>query len=185
MPCWTGCVISGQAVAACAPAQILRDDVLVVVNDNSISSPQVGDYYCEQRGINPANVAHVRVPVTNDVELDQFISLRDQLIKHMQENTLPQGMVPAACDTSQGYTRYYCPASVDQLRQHSRIRYLVTTKGIPIRFRFTGSTLLGNPEASVDNYLRFWLTNYFSQDVVFTINHRAIAFGDGRGMRSC
>jgi hypothetical protein len=104
---WT--VWAGQAIAACAPAQILRDDVLVVVNDNSISSPQVGDYYCEQRGIDPANVAHVRVPVTNDVELDQFISLRDQLIKHMQENTLPAGIVPVACDTSQGYTRYYCP----------------------------------------------------------------------------
>ena len=88
-----------ENVAACAPAQILRDDVLVVVNDNSISSPQVGDYYCNRRGIDPRNVAHVRVPVTNDVELDQFVSLRDQLIKHMQENTLPAGIVPASCDT--------------------------------------------------------------------------------------
>ena len=127
-----GSVFGGQAAAACAPAQILRDDLLVVVNDNSISSPQVGDYYCEQRGINPANVAHVRVPVTNDVELDQFISLRDQLIKFMQENTLPQGVAPVACDQSLGYTRYYCPGSVDQLRQNSRIRYLVMTKGLPV-----------------------------------------------------
>ena len=122
---------SNHVIAACnlTPEQILHNDVLVVVNDNSISSPQVGDYYCEQRGINPANVAHVRVPVTNDVQLDQFISLRDQLIKHMQENTLPTGVVPIACDTLQGYTRYYCPESVDQLSQKSKIRYLVMTKG--------------------------------------------------------
>jgi hypothetical protein len=136
---FAGLVLGGQAVAACAPAQILRDDVLVVVNDNSISSPQVGDYYCEQRGIDPANVAHVRVPATNDVKLDQFIALRDQLIKHMQENTLPAGVVPVSCDTTQGYTHYYCPATVDQLRQLSRIRYVVMTKGLPIRFQFTGS----------------------------------------------
>jgi hypothetical protein len=172
-----------QAIATCSPVQILRDDVLVVVNDNSISSPQVGDYYCEQRGIDPDNVAHVRVPVTNDVQLDQFISLRDQLIKHMQEKTL-SGITPVACDTTKGYTRYYCPESITQLRQNSSIRYVVMTKGLPIRFKFTGSTVPFNPEASVDNYLRFWLTNYFSADVSFRINNRAIAFADGRGMRT-
>lgn len=170
--------------AACNPTQILRDDVLVVVNDNSKSSPEVGDYYCEKRGINPGNVVHVRVPVTNDVELDQFISLRDQIIYHIQEKIMkPSGITPVVCDVNQGFTRYYCPESTEQIRVNSGIRYLVTTKGIPIRFNFTGSSVAHNPEASIDNYLRFWLTNYFSADVNFTINNRAFDFADGRGMR--
>ena len=177
-------LFGSNTFAACAPQQILRDDVLIVVNDNSIASPQIGDYYCEQRGIDPANIAHVRVPATSDVLLDQFIVLRDQLIKFLLENTLPAGMQPASCNQSEGYTPYYCPATVDQIRQHTKIRYLVLTKGIPARFTFTGSTLAGNPEGVVDNYLRFWLTNYFDRDVRFTINQRAIDFADGRGMRT-
>ncbi len=172
-----------SALAACAPNQVVRDDVLIVVNDNSVASPQIGDYYCEQRGIDPANIVHVRVPATSDVQLDQFIVLRDQLIKFLLENTLPAGMQPASCNQSAGYTRYYCPATVDQIRQFTRIRYLVLTRGIPARFNFTDSTLAANPQAVVDNYLRFWLLNYFDLDVRFTINQRAMAFADGRGMR--
>ena len=38
----------------------LRDDVLIVVNDNSIDSPQVGNYYATKRGIDPANIVHVK-----------------------------------------------------------------------------------------------------------------------------
>jgi len=173
-----------SVLAACNPGQVVRDDVLIVVNDNSVVSPSIGDYYCSKRGIDPGNIAHVHAPATSDVQLDQFIVLRDQLIKFLLENTLPAGMQSANCDQSAGYTRYYCPATVDQIRQFTRIRYLVLTKGIPARFRFTGSTLAGNPDAVVDNYLRFWLLNYFDQDVIFTINHRAIEFADGRGMRS-
>ena len=89
-------LLGSNTFAACAPQQILRDDVLIVVNDNSIASPQIGDYYCEQRGIDPANIAHVRVPATSDVLLDQF------------ENSLippgafrfPQGKFSNACSIS-------------------------------------------------------------------------------------
>ncbi len=136
-------LLSGAARAACAPQQVVRDDVLIVVNDNSIDSPTVGDYYCEQRGIAPGNIAHVHVPVVNEVALDQFVSLRDQLIRFLQQNTLNGNETPVVCDTAQGYTPYYCPESVDQIRRLTRIRYLVTTRGVPIKFLFTGSTLKG------------------------------------------
>ncbi|MGD2112729.1 MAG: hypothetical protein PVI50_05025, partial [Gammaproteobacteria bacterium] len=44
-----------SALAACTPQQVVRDDVLIVVNANSTDSATVGDYYCEQRDIDPAN----------------------------------------------------------------------------------------------------------------------------------
>ena len=123
--------LSFETLAACAPDAILRNDVLIIVNDNSIASPQVGDYYCEQRGINPAHIAHVRVPATRDMDRNQFFILRDQLIKFMQENTLVGGNKNLRCDTSKGYSPYYCPETTENVRKYSKIRYLVTTKGIP------------------------------------------------------
>ncbi|MGB5471894.1 MAG: hypothetical protein WBQ78_00270, partial [Gammaproteobacteria bacterium] len=47
---------------ACSNAMALRDDVLIIVNDNSVDSPQLGTYYAQQRDIDPANIVHVRVP---------------------------------------------------------------------------------------------------------------------------
>jgi len=72
---------SGAAKAACTTQSDMRDDVLIVVNANSPASPDIGDYYCEQRGVNPVLIASVYLPTVNDVQLDQFVSLRDQLIR--------------------------------------------------------------------------------------------------------
>jgi hypothetical protein len=177
-------LFSASTHAACTASSGMRDDVLIVVNANAADSAQVGDYYCEQRGIDPANVVKVFVPAVKDMQLDQFISLRDQLIRFLQENTLIGNESPVICDITQGYTKYYCPDSVDQIRRLTRVRYLVMTRGIPIRFTFTGSTVFGSAITSIDNYLRFWLLNYYSQDSDFRLPPRTIAFEDGRGMRT-
>jgi len=181
---WLVLLVANPVLAACAPPQVLRDDVLVVENANSSWSTQIGDYYCEQRGIDPANIARVYLSLSNDVRMDDFISLRDQLIRFLQENTLNGNETPVVCDVTQGYTRYYCPESIEQIRRLTRIRYLVTTRGIPVQFLFAGSTLVSTPVTSTDNYLRFWLLNYFPADQSFRIFTRTAAFADGRGMRS-
>ncbi len=168
------------AVCNVAPSAIERDDVLVVVNDNSISSPQVGDYYCEQRKLNPANIAHVRVPPDFFTSLDQFFLLRDQIIKFMQENTIG-GVAPAQCGTASGETKYYCADSVRQLRELSKIRYIVLTKGVPTRFDYFASP--SDQPTSIDTYLRGWLANFYAQDSTLVLLERARAFGDGRGQR--
>lgn len=163
------------------PAQI-RDDVLVVVNDNSIDSPQIGQYYADQRQIEPANLCHVRVPAGYFITWDQFRSLRDQIIDFLQRNTM-DGVEPVVC--ADGDPPYYCPASMDQLREHTAIRYVVTTRGVPTRMVVDGSTL-PSPGAptSVDNYLKYWLVRYFDSDVVLSFPERRNAFADGRGMRT-
>jgi hypothetical protein len=177
---------SSAGHAACVQQADMRDDVLIVVNANSVDSPQIGEYYCERRAVNPANIVQVYVPATDLVGLDQFISLRDQLIRFLQQHTLAGSEPPVACDTAQGYTPYYCPDCVDQIRRLTRIRYLVMTRGVPTKFSFAGSKLRGPTRTSIDNYLRFWLLNYYAEDTEFMRMgaQRAADFADGRGMRT-
>ncbi len=165
------------------PTYAQRDDVLIIVNDNSSDSEGIGEYYASQRNINPNNIVHVRIRNSYFISWDEFRDLRDQVIHFMQKNTLDDpGLSPATC--VDGDPPYYCPDSTEQLRQHTKIRYLVTTRGIPTRMIVDGSTLsFANAPTSVDNYLRYWLINYFTEDVPFQLPQRGIAFGDGRGMR--
>ena len=178
------CIFAGVCLLLTSlPAHALRDDVLVIVNDNSVDSPQVGTYYAQQRGINPANIVHVKVPNSYFISWDDFRRLRDQLIRFMQDNTLDDpSLTPVVC--TDGEPPYYCQAAMDQLRAHTQIRYLVTTRGVPTRMTVDGSTL-ASPDAptSVDNYLKYWLINYFPDDVPLKFSEREAAFGDGRGMR--
>ena len=178
------CIFAGVCLLLTSlPAYALRDDVLVIVNDNSVDSPQVGTYYAQQRGINPANIVHVKVPDSYFISWDDFKRLRDQLIRFMQDNTLDDPLLtPVVC--TDGEPPYYCQASMDQLRAHTRIRYLVTTRGVPTRMTVDGSTLFSpDTPTSVDNYLKYWLINYFVDDVSLAFTEREVAFGDGRGMR--
>lgn len=174
-----GALLVTLAGAGAVEAQ-LRDDVLVIVNDNSQDSPLLGEYYVQQRGIDSANICHVSVPAGYFVTWDDFRSLRDQIIHFMQENTMG-GVQPVICED--GDPPYYCQASADQLRQNTRIRYLVTTRGVPTRMPVDGSSLPYSGPTSVDNYLRYWIVRYFDSDRVLNFLQRRNAFKDGRGMR--
>lgn len=177
-------VMSGAAAAAdCVVNNIQRNDVLIVVNDNSTDSPKLGCYYAQQRGIDPANIAHVRTPNNYFLTWTQFRNLRDQLINFMQQNTFTNPAVaPVVC--TDGDAPYYCQNSMDQLRQNTRIRYVVTTRGVPTRTTVDGSTLAYPGPTSVDNYLKYWLINYYASDVGLSSSLRTSAFTNGRGMRT-
>ncbi|VAW57977.1 hypothetical protein MNBD_GAMMA11-2884 [hydrothermal vent metagenome] len=181
---------SANAMAQCdvtLPAQGNRDDVLIIVNDNSLDSCEVGRYYAEQRGLGQNNILHVRTPANYYIQLDQFKILRDQIIQHMQQRIVARDstFIPVVC--TDGDIPFYCQASMDQLRANTGLRYIVTTKGVPTRFIFNGSTIFLSPNSStsVDNYLKYWLINYFTKDISFSSisQNRARAFGDGRNIR--
>ncbi len=146
------------------PANGSRDDTLIVVNDNSLDSCEVGLYYASKRGVGKTNIAHVAVPSSYWLNFPEFRSLRDQIIKHMQQPALLKPGAPAAPVCTEGDSPYYCQASMDHLRQYTKIRYLVTTKGVPTRTTIDGSTLLSSSSTSVDNYLSYWLVRYFDTD---------------------
>lgn len=156
------------------PAHAARTDVLVVVNDNSIDSPQVGQYYAQQRDIDPANIVHVRVPNQFIVTWNDFRSLRDQILRFGICPTVAANARPASC--SDWSAPIYAANDVAALTAATPIRYIVLTRGVPTRMRVDNSTLLHPSEpTSVDNYLRFWLARYFSTDVVLNIQDRANA----------
>ena len=114
--------------------------------------PQLGAYYAQQRGIDPANIVHVRVPDSYFISWDDFRRLRDQLIRFMQPNTLDDPTLqPVVC--TDGEPPYYCQAAMEQLRTHTRIRYLVTTRGVPTRMTVDGSTLFSPTHADLGRQL--------------------------------
>ena len=149
------------------PSQGIRDDVLVLVNDNAVDSCAVGDYYAQQRQLGKNNILHVRTPANYFIDWQQFKLLRDQIIVGMQQRAteLNPGFTPHIC-TGQEQTAYadtatYCQASIEQLRAVQPFSYLVTTKGFPTRVKFVEADgqVQGNTP-TVDAALRFWLARH-------------------------
>lgn len=180
---------SGAVRAACddaLPENGGRNDVLIIVNDNAIDSCEVGLYYAQKRNLGRANIVHVRTPASFWMTWAEFKQLRDQVIRHLHRRVLANNpTLPAAVCTGTE-SPYYCAAVVNQVRAYTDVRYLVTTKGLPSRMKVDGSSLPHPDEpTSVDNYLRFWLINYFTTDVAFKelALNRARSFDNGRGMR--
>ena len=184
-----GIFLYGNAVfAACddgLPEQGSRDDILIVINDNSLDSCEVGRYYAEKRGLGRNNIVHVSAPASYWLSWDEFRSMRDQIIRYMQLNTFKDATaVPVAC--LDGDAPYYCAASMEQMQQQTKIRYIVMTRGVPTRHTVDNSPLSSrspSESTSVDNYLAYWLIRYFAQDTTLSFLERERVFGDGRGMR--
>lgn len=173
-------------------AHAARTDVLVVVNDNSIDSPQIGQYYAQRRDIDPANVVHVRVPDQYYISWNDFQSLRDQILRFGICPSVEAAVRPAAC--ADASLPIYTADTVAGLTAATPIRYIVTTRGVPTRMKVDNS-VYGSESTSVDNYLKYWLASFISSELsknapygtkepfTFDFKNRAQSFGDGRGMR--
>ncbi|MBI1422262.1 MAG: hypothetical protein GC149_02265 [Gammaproteobacteria bacterium] len=170
-------------LATTASAAMQRNDVLVVVNDNSTDSVQIGNYYTQRRDIDPSAIVHVKVPDQYYISWTEFLSLRDQILRYGICPSLSAIDRPAACNDAS--LPIYTAENISALTAATPIRYIVTTRGVPVRMTVDGSTLYDpNSSTSVDNYLRFWLARCLTSDVSFSgFNERATAFGDGSGMR--
>jgi uncharacterized protein (TIGR03790 family) len=79
-------------------------DILVLINNNSAMSVQVGEYFAETRNVPGTNVAYLDVVAREVITKDQFEDLKDQVKTYMVTNELV-----------------------------SNINYIVTTKGFPLK----------------------------------------------------
>jgi uncharacterized protein (TIGR03790 family) len=163
--------------------KLVRDDVLVVINNNSPASIEVGEYYALKRNIPAENIARVDIRANYWIRDFEMLNLRDQLIKYLLENTLATPYVPVVCANAE---RYYCEENLIQIRESSRIKYIAVTKGVPTRTLYAPVCTGGFP--NVNDYLRFWLTNYYAPGgepcaYFAETNVRKLAFKNGRGMR--
>jgi len=134
-------------------------DVLVLVNNNSAMSKQVGDYFASARGIPPVRVAYLDVPAREVINWAQFQDLKDQVKTYMLRNNLV-----------------------------SAINYIVTTKGFPLKIYNTSllyeasvdeelAMLYGPSESAIGGYFAeanpyYGARTYFnrSQQGIYLVN---------------
>jgi uncharacterized protein (TIGR03790 family) len=106
-------ILSAQGVA----------NVLLVVNDASDLSREIGRYYASRRGVPSKNICHIRTAVTEAIQRAQYD----------REIAAPIG------------------ACLMQKRLTEQVLYIVTTGGVPLKI--PGSSGLGGDYAAVDSEL--------------------------------
>ena len=124
--------MKGVRVLACALTALLcsrplaaqtADNVLLVVNERSDASKQIGDHYAQKRALATEHVVRVSVPLTDTVSRSDYDTQIESPIADWLETHALQ----------------------------DRVLYIVLTKGVPIRI--LGTEGLGGTMASVDSEL--------------------------------
>jgi uncharacterized protein (TIGR03790 family) len=118
-------LLSG-ALAACLPAVSAAqgaDNVLVVINETSQASVQIGEYYARARSIAQMHVLRIKAPITDSIQRADYqraieAPITNLLVRHNMQD---------------------------------RILYIVLTKGVPLRI--SGSDGREGTVASVDSEL--------------------------------
>src|SRR5215831_198627 len=116
-------VITAIAVTLSSAFGQSAANVLVVINDASPDSNEIGNYYAQKRNIPAANIVHLRLPPTESVERTDY----ERQIELPIENWLLLNFA------------------------EDRILYIVLTKGIPLRI--SGTSGQDGTVASVDSEL--------------------------------
>ncbi|MDI6827099.1 MAG: TIGR03790 family protein [Armatimonadota bacterium] len=88
-------------------------NVLVVINDNSPDSKEIGAYYVRKRGIPTKNVCHIKCPAAEEIEDKDYRPLIEKPVK----------------------------AYLAKTGLNKTVDYIVLTKGIPIKLRKSGMSV--------------------------------------------
>lgn len=107
-------------LAAAALGGQTAENVLVLVNRASDESREIGEYYVERRGVPAENVCDFRILPEETVSVDDYFFLEKKVIKCLEDH-------PDA----------------------ARIRYLVTTKGVPLRTSGGGKQVAGSVDSEL------------------------------------
>jgi|GEM_PF-2924649 len=91
------------------------DDVMLIINDSSRNSVEIGAYFASRRGIPQRNILHITADTSETMDSAAFIPLKWQIQSWMAANNL-----------------------VDS------INYIVTTKGCPLRIRTRQGDVIEN-----------------------------------------
>jgi uncharacterized protein (TIGR03790 family) len=100
-------------------------NVLVVVNDSSLLSRHIAEYYVHKRSIPLANVCHLKAPVDEEVSWEVY---GEEIEKPLATYLIGHGL-------------------------QQSILYIVTTLGLPLRVQGTGTSPMDTTGGSVDSEL--------------------------------
>ena len=146
-------------------ASSIAQRVFILVNQSSEDSQLIAEYYCRKRAIPQANI--IRLPLSTDevISLDAYVeTIHNPLLDVFLERGLVEGVVHSEMDA-------WGRKKMSVATHH--IAYLVTTKGVPLKFTVSHSgqspeaikaytNTLDKEEASVDSELSAMLFNYYS-----------------------
>jgi uncharacterized protein (TIGR03790 family) len=110
------------------------DNVLLVVNETSPASVQVGDYYARKRALPQDHVVHLKAPITETVSRSDY----NTTIAAPIESALAKGGL------------------------QDQVLYIVLTKGVPLRI--AGTSGFQGTTASVDSELTLLYRNLLGED---------------------
>ncbi|MCK5773262.1 MAG: TIGR03790 family protein, partial [Thermoplasmata archaeon] len=84
--------------------RVLYDDVVLIVNDNSEISKEIGTYFAQRRGLPPENIINISTSTSTTISPSEF----DEVAAAIKANLTDRGIT-------------------------DQINYMVTTKGVPLR----------------------------------------------------
>ncbi len=132
-------------------------DVLVIVNNNSAISKQIGQYFKEQRNIPDKNICVINTTAAEVIDNTTFHSFRKQIEDYLENNNLTMN-----------------------------INYLVTTKGVPLRITSNDwhrrasvdselTLILGKFKQYIDDPNNFQIANnYYQKNYWFSRTYYSI-----------
>jgi len=118
-----GLLLLGIAVRGFAAE---ADSVVIVVNGNDPDSIAIGEHYAERRAIPPENIVRLKTSTEETISLAEYVeTVSNPLLDALLDREWISGVKSAEKDR---YGRERLSVAVH------RIRYLVTVRGIPLRF---------------------------------------------------
>lgn len=131
-----------------AAADDLAERVVILANASEPESVRLAEFYAEKRGIPPANIIALEMPVAESITWREFI---DQIYQPLQDELVRRGWISGTGSKLLdrfGRKRY-------SITGH-RISYFVTCRGVPLRI-YNDPTLLD--EAMIKNMPTQFRTN--------------------------
>ncbi len=147
-------MVAGIALAINANAQSPSEEVLVLINDNSLASMNIGEDYVTERNVPADHICHVRAPAARHMSFDDYRELRDFIITDCICGLIDEALRPPACAAP---TQTDIQGSIADFIPNTPIRFFVTTQGMPF-FLLYGISCNGTA-ASVDNNLAYDLVS--------------------------
>lgn len=131
-------LLAGFVLAGVSGADPAASNVVVVVNANDPDSLAIGRYYAERRGIPKGNIIELDAPTEETISLREYVErVHNPLLNKLLDKEWVRG-VKAGDPEPDGRERL--------LAVVHRIRFLVTVRGIPLRFENDPALLEGAPE---------------------------------------
>ena len=132
--CLVLCLLLGLSSVPLKASMGEAKKVVVVININDPDSIAIGRYYIEKRGIPERNLIEIDAPKEETISLRQYVDrVHNPILEALLEGDWISGVKAPELDQ---YGRARLLVSVH------KIRFLVTTKGVPLRFN-NDSELIG------------------------------------------